>query len=270
MRWLSAALQLIRWPNALLAAAGVLVGAWWAGAGVNRPGPMLLVAGAAVALTALANAFNDAVDAPIDAVAHPERPIPRGALGRRSALLVAGLGALFGVVLSGIVDARLGLVSIVVVLAMVAYTMWIKRKGIAGNMVAALLASLPFLYGAWAVGWPSRALPLLAFAIPLHFAREVAKDIDDVAGDRGVRETLPVRAGVPAARNVVALAALVFAGMVALSPRLWPGLALPGLVALVPVAFGTWRALRGQRGSPRLLKAAMVAAMATLVIILAP
>ena len=270
MRWLSAALQLIRWPNALLAAAAVLVGAWWAGARAERAGPVLILAAAAIALTALANAFNDAVDASIDAVAHPERPIPRGAIDRRTALVIAGVGAVSGIVLSGVVSARLALVSIVVAAAMVAYSLWIKRTGIAGNIVVAILASMPFLYGTWAAGSPSGAYPLLAFAIPLHFAREVAKDIDDVDGDRGIRATLPVRVGVPAARRVVALAALIFTAVVAAAPRLWPGLALPGLVALVPVAFGTWRALRGQRGSPRLMKAAMVAAIATLVVTLAP
>lgn len=269
MRWLSAALHLIRWPNALLAAAGVLVGAWWAGGAPFGASP-LFAAGAAIALTALANAFNDAVDAPIDAVAHPERPIPRRLITRDHALIIAAVAGVVGIALAWIADGALGPLSVAVAVAMMVYSMWIKRLGMLGNVVVAVLASMPFLYGAWSVGAPARAYPLLAFAIPLHFAREVAKDIDDVEGDRGVRATLPVQVGVAAARHIVALAALVFAAVVAVAPRWWPGLALPGLVALVPVAFGTWRALRGQRGSPRLLKAAMVAAMATLVIILAP
>ena len=66
---LSAALRLARWVNALTAAAGVVVGAWWAGWGSATA--IALAALAAIALTAAANACNDLADIDIDLVAHP-------------------------------------------------------------------------------------------------------------------------------------------------------------------------------------------------------
>jgi geranylgeranylglycerol-phosphate geranylgeranyltransferase len=84
---LSAALRLVRWVNALTAAAGVLVGAWWAGWG--SASAIALAALAAIALTATANAWNDLADIEIDRVAHPERPLPSGALTPAAAEQIA-------------------------------------------------------------------------------------------------------------------------------------------------------------------------------------
>src|SRR5476649_1331353 len=66
----SAALRLGRWANALTAAAGVVVGAWWAGwGGVENAQPIALAALAAIALTAAANSWNDIADVDIDRLA---------------------------------------------------------------------------------------------------------------------------------------------------------------------------------------------------------
>ena len=81
-RPLAALAEIARWPNALIAAAGVLVGAWWARPVLPGAAP-LWAALAAVALTVYANAFNDRYDIEIDRVAHPERPLPRGAVNER-------------------------------------------------------------------------------------------------------------------------------------------------------------------------------------------
>ncbi|MBK5188530.1 MAG: UbiA family prenyltransferase, partial [Gemmatimonadaceae bacterium] len=72
-RTVSAALRLVRWANALIAAAGVVVGAWWAGWG--DVSTIALASLAAIALTAAANSWNDLADVDIDRVAHPERPL---------------------------------------------------------------------------------------------------------------------------------------------------------------------------------------------------
>jgi geranylgeranylglycerol-phosphate geranylgeranyltransferase len=255
----SAWLEIGRWHNAALAAAGVLVGAWWARAPLD--GNVGWAALAAVAITVAANAWNDIADVDIDRVVHPDRPLPRGTLTIRQARAVAWAAAGAAIPLSVIAHPWLGAVTALVLVLAYAYSDHFKRAGLAGNVVVAVLASLPFLYGAWAVGQPARGALLVAIAAPLHFAREVAKDLDDAEGDAPHRRTIPLAGGVPIARAVVALGSAAFLAMLA-----WPAASSPAFaLALVPAAafalIATGSALRGRRGSPRLFKAAMVCAM---------
>lgn len=259
-----AVLALVRWPNALIAAGGVVAGALWA-AGRGAPlAPLLFAAGAATALTALANAFNDFTDREIDRVAHPERPLPSGTLRPFTALAVAATGAISGIVLAALARPALGALSAAVATLMVVYSTSLKRHGLPGNLVVAVLASLPFLYGAWAAGRPEAASALLALAIPLHLAREIAKDLDDAPGDAGVRRTLPVARGVAAARAALVAALVIF--LAALAAMAWrrPRFAVAALPVVVLSCVAAWRATRGQRGGPLLFKSAMVCALFSL------
>ena len=264
MRSISALLTLIRWENALLSALGVLLGAWWAN-GFVLHGTTLVAALAAVALTAVANAENDYQDRAIDRLAHPERPLPSGALRPVHARIVVVTAATLAVLLSLALDAVLAAVTGIVVIAMLVYSR-LKARGIPGNLTVALLASLPFLYGAWAAGRPATALPLIAVAAPLHFAREIAKDLDDADADAPHRRTLPVAHGAGAARVAMIVALGVFGlalwPLIAARPRLGVFVA----PAIVLIALATGRALYGRRGGPSLFKAAMACAMASLVV----
>lgn len=258
-----AILSLIRWHNALIAGAGVLLGAWWAGAEPLSRAP-LLAAAAAVCLAAFANAINDWSDIEIDRLAHPRRPLPSGRLDPRDALVVAGAAAVAGVLLATLARPVLGVVSLVVLALMHQYGLRLKPGGL-GNIVVAVLASLPFLYGAWSVGRPGAASLLLGFAIPLHFAREVAKDLEDAAADAPRRRTLPVVLGPARTRGVFLAALLVFVAVLApfaLARPLFAVLVLPALLLCVAAAS---RVVRGRRGGPTLLKSAMLWAMAALV-----
>ena len=102
----------------------------------------------------------------------------------------------------------LGVATVGVLLLMRLYSPWLKRAGFAGNLVVSVLASLPFLYGSYAAGDWQSGVPLVLLAIPLHLARELAKDLDDREADRGTRRTIPVTAGVHSARAAI-VAALV-------------------------------------------------------------
>jgi len=114
-----------------------------------------------------------------------------------------------------------------------------------------VLASMPFLYGAWAAGEPRAGLVLVGIAAPLHFAREIAKDVDDIDGDRGRRRTLPITAGVGVARVIEVAATFVFivAWVVFLDAR-W--IAWPAVVLAMAAAY--W-------GMPAIYKGAMAVAM---------
>jgi 4-hydroxybenzoate polyprenyltransferase len=265
MRSLRAILALIRWPNALLAAAGVLLGAWWA-RGDPIAWPVLLTAVAAIALTAVANAENDYRDQTIDVVAHPDRPLATGALSPRTARLVVVVAAIAALGLTVAVSVAMAGATVAVVVAMLAYSPVLKRRGVAGNAAVAVIASLPFVYGAWAAASPAAALPLVAVAVPLHLAREVAKDLEDAGADLASRRTIPVAHGEGMAR-VVLIGALA-AGAVALVPLIVDRPLLAALVipSVVAAAAGTRRALGGRRGAPSLYKLAMAAAMASLIL----
>jgi geranylgeranylglycerol-phosphate geranylgeranyltransferase len=267
-RTLSAALQLVRWANALTAAAGVILGAWWAGWG--DPAPIALAALAAIGLTAAANAWNDLADIAIDRVAHPERPLPAGTLSVATAARIGMAAATLAVVAASAVSVTLGVCSVFVLVLMQLYSPWLKRSGFAGNLVVSVLASLPFLYGGYAVGAWRLAIPLVLIAAPLHLARELAKDLDDREGDRAVRRTMPLILGGRPTRAVIIVALAAFGAALALGLAPLARSPIIFLVALSPalgvLVVATTRALRGRPGSPAYFKLAMVCAMAALLV----
>ena len=255
-----ALLEVARWENALIAAAGVALGAWWAAGAVTAATGWAAVA--AVGLAALANAFNDVHDADIDAVAHPDRPIPSQRVTPREAAGLALAGATAAVVAAALVSPALSWATVGVAGAMISYTLWLKPRGAVGNVAVALIASLPFVYGAWSVGAPGGAALLYTLAVPLHLAREIAKDLDDAVGDAPHRRTVPVALGAVRARSLLAAVSVVFA-CVATAAFVRGGLAAVALLvpALGCCAAAVVRARAGGVGAPRLLKAAMLLAM---------
>ena len=260
-----AVLALVRWENALLSVAGVVLGAWWV---TGRPGEpeTLVMAGVAVLLTAFANADNDVRDFDIDCIAHPERPLPSGALSLHTARIIVGIAATAALVLSALLGGAQTLAAVGVIAAMTLYNRGVKAHGVPGNVIVAVVASLPFVFGAWSAGSASAGLPLFLVGVPLHFAREIAKDLDDAPGDASFRRTLPLRAGPGAARLVVVSSVALF--VVALAPFAVrrPTFAIVVLPAVALCLLAARRVLSGQAGTARLLKSAMVVAMVAFVL----
>jgi geranylgeranylglycerol-phosphate geranylgeranyltransferase len=207
-------LRLVRVVNCLLAAIGVVVGAYltlepfdWL--------PLGLIALSAFLVCAGGNVFNDLRDVELDRLAHPERVLPSEKLSPRFA---RGLGlALSG--LAVILAVFVNLPSLLVVLAaiglLVAYNVGLKRLAFAGNLIIAILAGGTFIIGGLAnsvdnaFALPGPIIPAV-FAVILHLMREIVKDIEDIEGDRahGVR-TGPMLIGVRPALGVVLLLALL-------------------------------------------------------------
>ena len=262
---LAALAAVARWPNALIAAAGVFVGAWWARRALPGAAPMW-AALAAVALTIFANAFNDRYDVEIDRVAHPDRPLPRGELSEEHVQYLYLGAAVAAAGFALLAHPALCLATLGVLALMVFYTVALKRWGFVGNASVAVLASLPFLYGAVSVGDWHAGLQLVLVAAPLHLARELAKDIEDARGDAPHRRTIPVAHGMAAARAVVLFALAIFAWRAAVLVGTAPRLATALIPCFVLCALAGKRVLAARPGAPLLLKAAMVAAMAAIVI----
>lgn len=262
---LRALLDIARWRNALIAAAGVYVGAWWGAHDATRAAT-LAAALAAIALTGYANAFNDLSDIAIDRVAHPERPLPRGALAPRTVRSFAVALAIAGVGLAFAARPALGILTVAVLALMTLYSTSLARLPLLGSLVVAVLASLPFFYGAVTVAAAREGVMLLCIAIPLHCSRELAKSLDDAHADAPYRRTTPIAFGRGVTLALIAVGVALFAWrLLALaSPR--PQLRMLIIPALVLSVLATRRALAARPGAPLLFKSAMLTAMAALVV----
>lgn len=221
----SALVELLRPGNAAMAAGGVVVGALAAAPyEVVSWFPVALAAGAAACGTAAGNAYNDFRDRDLDARAHPARPIPSGRLSSgaafEAALVLVGVALVLAWLAHPLVfalaAANVGLLAL--------YEHRAKASGFAGNVLVAWLVASLFLLGAVAATRPAAARDLPVLAAPLllatlafaaNLARELLKDVQDLAADRGLRSTVPMTIGAERTRR---LALVVTVAGVAASP----------------------------------------------------
>ncbi|WP_266076696.1 geranylgeranylglycerol-phosphate geranylgeranyltransferase [Haladaptatus caseinilyticus] len=245
--------ELTRPGNAFAAGMLTFIGAFVAGGVFTDPKPIRVVAAVAATwfATGAGNAINDYFDRDIDRINAPERPIPRGAVSPRGALLFSG--ALFGgAVVAALVLPVLAIaIAAVNLIALVAYTKLFKGLPGVGNAVVAYLGGSTFLFGsvAVAVGARGAVLPqgvntgiraafiLFLLAALSTFTREIIKDVEDMAGDReeGLN-TLPLAIGADPALAIGAVL-LVIAVAASPLPYIWGTFGLPYLVVLVPADF---------------------------------
>jgi len=276
---LGGGLRLVRALNLLIAAAGVLAGGWIALGAVQLPKLLIFAALSGIALGAVGNTWNDICDARADTLNRPaeRRPLTSGGIGRGTADLIVFLGALVGLATAALVSGGQVLVGVGALSVMLLYSPFIKPRPVAGNVAVALVAGLPLLYGALAVGAPRAGVVPWVLAAWLHVAREIVKDLGDEPGDRAIgRRTLPIVVGARPAQVVAAGVALLFVPASLLLPHVagygaaYFLIALPAQMAVLMA--GTWLILEERVGSvgrvrrvSLLLKAAMVIGLVALV-----
>lgn len=190
--------EITRPGNAITAGILTFTGAFVArGVGVVDAGIAVAAAtGATILATGAGNAINDYFDKDIDRINKPERPIPRGAIDPQTALvfsvvlfvIAAGLALTLPVVALAIATVN--------IVALLAYTEFFKGLPGVGNALVAYLGGSTFLFGGAAVGNVRPTIVLALLAALSTFAREVIKDVEDLAGDReeGLN-TLPIAMG---------------------------------------------------------------------------
>ena len=213
-------IALLRPFNLLVSAAGVVLGGFLVAGEAALDGELgrrlLVAAASAASIGGAANALNDLFDLEIDRTNRPGRPLPSGRITPGWAKGVWIAGSAVGLGLSVTLSAAHVAMALFSVGALLAYNARLKRLGLAGNALVALVLGLALVYGGWAVGSPEPALVGAAFAFLTTLAREIVKDIEDVEGDAQARaRTLPIVYGPRAASNA---AALVVALTLALTP----------------------------------------------------
>jgi geranylgeranylglycerol-phosphate geranylgeranyltransferase len=267
---LAGLVELTRPGNALVAGALTFVGAFVAGGVADAAAPVAAAVAATVFAVAGGNAVNDYFDREVDRINDPDRPIPRGAVSPRAALAFSGV--LFGAAVALALLLPLAALAIAAVnlVALVAYTELFKGLPGVGNAVVAYLGGSTFLFGAAAADALGPAPVVLFLLAALStLAREIVKDVEDVAGDRaeGLR-TLPIVVGT---RASLLLAGLLLAVAVVASPLPYVRGTLGAvyLVLVVPadavMVYAVVRSVSDPARGQRLLKYGMVLAAAAFV-----
>lgn len=178
-------LRLLRLTNSLPATGLVLLGAYIAD-GWPPPRATWLAAGAMWAITSFGYVTNDLYDVATDRINKPDRPIPSGRVGWRSACVLAVILALLAMILASLIDAFALGVACFVMAALIGYNAWLKRTVLIGNVTIAALSGAALAVGGytvrvlWPLLWPGVLVSLFILA------REVLKTIEDVPGDRRV------------------------------------------------------------------------------------
>jgi geranylgeranylglycerol-phosphate geranylgeranyltransferase len=264
--------RLVRPLNALMAAAGVMVGILVAGTAIPMPATWMLAGFAAASITAFGNVLNDISDAELDRTAHPTRPIPAGDVAVRTAQILAGIALVAGLAFAWLAA---GLPTLLLAAAnaslLALYEAKLKAAGLPGNLAIAFLVGSTILFGAAATGrTPSEwgwAWAVAGMAALANLARELVKDVEDMDADRGRRSTVALAHG-PSAARLLAFGAACAAVALSILPILRrPAAWSPtGLSILAPadgvILLGAMWARVSPRRSQLLLKAGMALALA--------
>lgn len=226
--------ELLRPMNAIAAGVLTFIGAYVAGGVLDQPGMTVAAVGATVSATGAGNAINDYFDRDIDRINKPDRPIPRGAVSPRAALVYSLL--LFGlaVVLAVLLPPLAIGIAAFNLLALIAYTELFKGLPGVGNAIVAYLGGSTFLFGGAAVGDVSASAVLFVLAAFSTLTREIIKDVEDVKGDReeGLN-TLPIAIGERRALHL-ATGLLLVAVVVSPLPYLQSTFGIAYLIVVTP------------------------------------
>jgi len=210
-------MKLLRLWNGAIAALGLLLGAAVA-IGISNLDSHLFELALGVIIVVLfvgaGNSLNDYYDVEIDRIAHPTRPIVKGTVSRRTALLSAGVMFAACFALSIWINLLSFAIVALAIIGMAAYELKLKRAGLVGNIMIGLLVAALFEFAGAVVGRADLAIELALLAALAMLGREIVKDIEDMDGDL-TRKTLPRTVGAKRAGYIALVPTLA---AVALSP----------------------------------------------------
>jgi geranylgeranylglycerol-phosphate geranylgeranyltransferase len=254
--------EILRPFNCAMAGVAAIIGLALAGSFDANASVLLFVA--VFLVTGAGNAVNDYYDREIDAVNRPLRPIPSGRISPSMAFNYSIALFAIGSILAGLVNQICLIVAVLNSALLFFYARNLKATPLAGNVCVAYLTGSTFLFGGAATGMPG----LLANQVPflLSFlatmSREIAKDIEDMEGDRlGGARTLPILAGERLSSGLAAAFALAAVGLSFTAPFGKAYLAI-AVIADLFFLFSISKVVRGDAaGSQKALKTGMAVAL---------
>ena len=154
--------------------------------------------------TAAGNVINDYFDYNIDLINKPERPIPSGRIslknGKYYAYFLFLAGTICGFLISFLTNNWIPFIIVIIAdIILYLYAYKLKATPLIGNLAVGFMTGFGFVFGGFTINNPTivtTSIYLGFFAFVITTAREIAKDIEDIEGDKadGAR-TLPILIG---------------------------------------------------------------------------
>ncbi|WFN37467.1 geranylgeranylglycerol-phosphate geranylgeranyltransferase [Methanomicrobium antiquum] len=163
------------------------------------PAESLIMIPVVALITAAGNTINDYYDREIDAVNRPERPIPKGLVTPKGALIFSAALFILGIFLSIFINVLCLAIAVFNSLILVYYAKKLKMMPFIGNVAVSYLSASVFLFGGAFFGLEGLYQNAVVFAITFFamLSRELLKDAEDIEGDmKGGAKTLPIIIGV--------------------------------------------------------------------------
>ncbi len=151
-------------------------------------------------LAAAGNIHNDVLDIEADRINRPNRPLPSGRVNVLFASKVAIAIYLFSLLLASFLGREAFTLTLAMAILLIIYNQKLKSLPLWGNGAVALLCALAIYFPEFPNLPKYTGLPML-FAFLTTFARELAKDAEDLEGDaKAGRRTFPLLFGNQASR----------------------------------------------------------------------
>ena len=218
IRKVKACIEILRPINSLMVGFAVLVGITLSNNGrLSSPRIDLLGYLTGFFISASAMILNDIVDINIDKLNSPQRPLPSGRLSIKEAIICYILLSAVGTYLSYLVNYLTFIIALTSWFIATVYDIKGKKSGVPGNVMVAYSVTVPLIFGAASVNrFPSVIWIYYYMIFATVLAREIAKDIADIEGDREARvRSLPILKG----PKFAAIASVIlYLSAVALSP----------------------------------------------------
>ena len=150
------------------------------------------------------NVINDYFDYKIDLINKPERPIPSGRIGLKTARIYAYAlflgGTICGFLISYLTNNWIPFAIVLLAdVVLYLYASKLKSTPLIGNLTVGFMTGLCFAFGGFSIGTPQMiytSIFLGFFAFVMTTAREITKDIEDIEGDKAEgAKTFPILYG---------------------------------------------------------------------------
>lgn len=158
---------------------------------------VILASSSAALVAAAGNVINDFFDSGIDKINRPNRPIPRGVLSKKDAIIYYLLLILIAINIALLVSANALIIVVITSIILFFYSKTFKAIPLVGNIAVSFSTALTFIYGGIIAENIVVAIIPAVFAFLINMVREVLKDIEDIEGDKKNNlSTFPIQYGI--------------------------------------------------------------------------